>query len=81
MNLLDILLRKSNWFDTLRKIKRQNNPDVSVTRPVYHLSENLDKAAAKLKGETDFTEFVSGITYNPKGQLKCNNTWKRQKRT
>ncbi len=55
-------------YDALGRVEQQANPDSSISKPEYHLSGNLNKVTTKLKGETNFTEQVSGITYNPKGQ-------------
>jgi len=55
-------------YDALGRIKEQNSADGSITRSEYHFSGKLNKVLVKPKSETAFTEFVSGITYNPKGQ-------------
>jgi len=67
--LLDTTVYSTDtWYDALGRVDLQTNPDMSITRPQYHLSGNLNRVETKLKGEADFTEQVSGITYNPKGQ-------------
>ncbi|MDR0307056.1 MAG: hypothetical protein LBI42_09510 [Chitinispirillales bacterium] len=55
-------------YDALSRVKEQCSVDGSVTKPEYDFSGKLNKVFVKPKGETAFTEFVSGITYNPKGQ-------------
>lgn len=58
-------------YDALGRIKEQENPDGSITRREYHLSGHLDRVAAQMKGETSFTQLVTGITYNPRGQREA----------
>ena len=55
-------------YNAVGLVIEQKNPDESVTKNEYHLSGNLNKVQAKLKGDDSFTEFVSGIVYNAKGQ-------------
>ncbi len=54
--------------DALGRVKQQTNADGSISKPEYHLSGRLNKVTTKLKGATSYTEQVSSITYNPKGQ-------------
>ncbi|MBN1981643.1 MAG: hypothetical protein JW795_08935, partial [Chitinivibrionales bacterium] len=55
-------------YDSLGRVIQQNNPDGSITTPVYHESGKLKAISVKLKNETAFTPFVTNITYNPKSQ-------------
>lgn len=57
-----------NKYDALGRIVWRKNPDDSVERPEFHQSGLLDKVSVTLKGKTDETPFVTGISYNPKGQ-------------
>jgi YD repeat-containing protein len=58
----------STTYDALGRAVQQTNPDTSITRPEYLESGKLDKVRVTLKGETAETDFVTGITYNAKGQ-------------
>ncbi|KMQ50402.1 putative insecticidal toxin protein [Chitinispirillum alkaliphilum] len=56
------------YYDALGRVIRQTKPDESVTESVFHQSGLLNKVKVQLKNETEFTEFVTGISHNAKGQ-------------
>jgi RHS repeat-associated protein len=55
-------------YDALGRVVQQTNPEGSVTQPAYLPTGKLKSVMTKLKGETAYTGFVTGITYNSKGQ-------------
>jgi len=58
----------SGTFDALGRVVEAVNPDSSIMKPEFHQSGALDRVDVKLKGDSTFTNFVEGITYNAKGQ-------------
>jgi RHS repeat-associated protein len=67
-NNFPIKYTTTTQYDALGRVISQDNPDTSNIQPEYHASGKLNKVKAKLKGETDHQDFVTGITYNSKGQ-------------
>jgi YD repeat-containing protein len=60
--------QSNDSLDALGRVTKQHNPDGSETRPEFHQSGKLNKVHVKLKGDATETDFVTGITYNAKGQ-------------
>ena len=58
----------STTYDALNRPVTLTTPDASVIHPVYNERRLLSQVNANLRGSALATQFVTGITYNPKGQ-------------
>ncbi|MDG5817068.1 RHS repeat-associated core domain-containing protein [Chitinispirillales bacterium ANBcel5] len=58
----------NNNYDALGHVIEHEKPDESITVAEFHQSGTLNKVRVQLKNETEFTDFVTGICYNAKGQ-------------
>ena len=55
-------------YDALSRVTLAVNPDGSRTRPVYHQSGRLRRVVVLGAGETEWSIYVTNITYNAKSQ-------------
>lgn len=58
----------STQYDALGRVTFQTNPDTSTVEPGYLQSGRLDTLSVKARGTSAAVPYVTGITYNAKGQ-------------
>lgn len=63
--------RSSYEFDALNRVITTSHPDQSVIKPGYNKANLLEKVSARLKGAAQWTDFVTNIDYDEKGQRQA----------
>jgi RHS repeat-associated protein len=58
----------STEYDALNRLTRLTTPDNSQISPTYNEANLLERVDAKLRGADDATPFVTGVSYDAKGQ-------------
>jgi RHS repeat-associated protein len=58
----------SSEYDALNRPTRLTTPDDSQISPTYNEANLLERVDAKLRGADDATPFVTGVSYDAKGQ-------------
>jgi RHS repeat-associated protein len=58
----------STEYDALNRPTRLTTPDKSQISPTYNEANLLERVDAKLRGAEDATAFVTGVSYDAKGQ-------------
>lgn len=65
---LEEVFTTSTTYDALNRPTSILTPDKSETRPTYNEANLLNRVDVRLRGAADWTEFVTNIDYNAKGQ-------------
>ncbi|MEU7144799.1 SpvB/TcaC N-terminal domain-containing protein [Nocardia sp. NPDC046473] len=60
--------RTTTDYDALNRPTLIGTPDGSKTKPTYNEANLLERLETQLRGDTAWSEFVTGIDYNARGQ-------------
>ncbi|WP_456462530.1 SpvB/TcaC N-terminal domain-containing protein [Reichenbachiella sp.] len=61
----------SSSFDALNRVIEATHSDQSIVRPSYNKANLLEKVRAQIRGAEEWTDFVTNINYDEKGQRQA----------